>query len=143
MAAVICGLEALDAPAYVHCRDIGVCEFLEIPVIVDDFAESPQITAWNERSGIISSQLLDLLIDGISRTLPGLSACLYARNKRDYLDFRYHFSGHYREQRQKAVHFWDTYRLNTATLHSRYAFDSQGYILTPTLQIIAASVIQS
>lgn len=142
LAAVICGLEVLDAPAYVHCRDTGVCEFLDIPAIFDDFTGSPQITAQGERYGFISSHLLNLT-NSINRSLQGLSACLCARNKRDYLDFRWYFSSHYQKQRQKVVYFGDTYWLNADTLHSRNAFDLQNSILTPTLQIIATSVIQS
>ena len=144
LAVAICGLEAFDAPAYTHCKHIGVCEFLDVLGIKGDSDES-QITAMEGECNLFLTHTHTHLSSLGEVSLPDLSTCISARKKRRYLDFIDYFSITCQEDQEKGLlNFLDTQWIKTAILSPRYAFASKDHKPpSQALQIVAISVIQS
>ncbi len=148
MAVVMCGLEVLDAPAYIHCKHIGVCEFLDVVGVMGDSTQS-QITSRDRECDLFLTHLSSLtdLSSPIGLSLSDSATSLSARKKRRYLDLRDYFSIRCQDQRQGVFAFWETLWIKTAIVSPSYA--SYAFALkdrkshSQPLRIVEISVIKS
>jgi len=145
MAVVMCGLEAFDAPAYILCNHIGVCEFLDVLGIKGDSTES-QITRRDGECDLFLTHLSSLfdLSSLIGLSLSDMATCFSVRKKRRYLDLKDYFLIRYQGQSKGVFAFLEALWIKTAILSPRYAFASKDHN-PPSLplRIVAIFVIQS
>jgi hypothetical protein len=142
LAVVICGLEAFDVPAYVSCKHIGVCEFLDVPGIKIDSAEPQMITTYWQSGGINGWHLPKGWPDHLPVARLSAIRTQHRSDLREYFFSIYICQIHQRQGLDLDTKWVKIIIINYTNyiLYSKYAKDSK--LTSQVLRTLASSVIR-